>query len=258
MGTGIHWTDETWNPVVGCTRVSAGCRHCYAFSLHNMRFRAYRDGKFPTAPQQYHQPFHVVQLMPDRIEQPLHWRKPRRVFVNSMSDLFHEDVPFDFIDRVFNVMIETPRHTYQVLTKRPERMREYVSNRAIRYNWHKDAHMPPRNIWLGVSVEDQAAADKRIPVLLDTRAAVRFLSCEPLLEAVDLSYWLGEEMPPLQWVIVGGESGPRYRPMELAWARSLRDQCTAAGSAFFFKQSSGPRPGIERELDGRMWEEMPA
>jgi len=250
--TSIHWTNDTWNPVTGCTRVSAGCDHCYAFAQHDMRHVAWKRGRFPTAPAQYHLPFSRVQLLEYRLygkDSPLRWRKPRRVFVNSMSDLFQDAVPDSYIAQVFAVMQHAERHTFQVLTKRPERMARLC----------RDLLPLLPNVWLGTSVEHQAAADERIPLLLQTPAVVRFLSCEPLLTAVDLSAYLTTDgMHRLDWIIVGGESGPHHRPMQLDWARSIREQCHAAGFAFFFKQSSGAKPGMERELDGRLWEDYPA
>ncbi len=202
---GIAWTDETWNPVTGCTRVSEGCRNCYAERVFP---RAYANQNVPAArsnsvientgirPRR----FTDVVCHPDRLEQPLHWRKPRRVFVNSMSDLFHESVPDEFIDQVFKVMAHAPKHTFQILTKRPERMRRIVP--VIRN------HYPDRldHVWLGVAVEDQATAVERIPLLLQTPAAVRFVSIEPMLGPVDLSKWLPPSNPHLDWVICGGES----------------------------------------------------
>jgi len=247
--TSIHWTNDTWNPVTGCTRVSAGCDHCYAFAQHDMRHVAWKRGRFPTAPAQYHLPFSRVQLLTDRLDDPLHWRKPRRVFVNSMSDLFHDTVPDSYIAEVFAVMQRAAQHSFQVLTKRPERMARLC----------RDLLPLLPNVWLGTSVEHQSAADERIPLLLNTPAAVRFLSCEPLLGEVDLSAYLSVDgARRLDWVIVGGESSPHHRPMQLDWARSIREQCQVADAAFFFKQSSGMRPGRGRELDGRLWEELPA
>lgn len=207
MATSIEWTDETWNPVVGCEQISPGCAHCYAKEQWDRRHKAHKAGK-PMAAQ-YARPFEIVRTMPERLLEPLKWRAPRRVFVNSVSDLFHADVPFEFIDRVFAVMAHAQRHTFQILTKRAERMREYVSDTAhtglgfpddvctrvaramepighdvapatVRMNW------PPPNVWLGVSVENQHFADERIPQLLQTPAAVRFVSAEPLLGPVDL------------------------------------------------------------------------
>jgi protein gp37 len=243
----IEWTDDTWSPVVGCTRVSRGCDFCYAFALHDKRHVAWKRGRWPSAPAQYHQPFSRVQLLPDRLRDPYHWRTPRRVFVNSMADLWHPDVPDAFILDVWLTMAANARHTFQILTKRPERMAAWCretfaaapSLRAL------------PNVWLGVSVEDQAAAEERIPHLLDTPAAIRFLSCEPLLEPVDILDWLALEgeyeraewnlrdygrSQPLSWVIVGGESGPHAREMELAWATDLKGDCEAAGVPFFMKQ----------------------
>lgn len=251
--TKIEWTDATWNPVTGCDKVSPGCDHCYAETIAH-RFAgtaAYPDG-------------FAVTLHPERLDQPLRWRRPRLVFVNSMSDLFHKDIPDQYIARVFAVMALAPQHTFQLLTKRHGRMRSLLSSPgwtakvddaaaaiAEERNLPITHVFPLPNVWLGVSVEDQQRADLRIPALLDTPAAVRFLSCEPLLGAVDLSkslakYRPGDEHPwdsdelkardVLHWVIAGGESGPAARPMHPEWARSLRDQCQDAGIAYHFKQ----------------------
>jgi protein gp37 len=246
--TGIEWTDATWNPLVGCTKVSAGCDHCYAETLVS-RFAGKNKG-FPN-------PFDVVTIRPDRfLEQPLRWPAPRRIFVNSLADLFHADVPDDFIARVFAVMAMAPQHTFQLLTKRQARMRALLrspefeaaaaqASHAYRKNGPSDwaAHWtwPLPNVWLGVSVENQQWADIRIPALLDTPAAVRFISAEPLLDRVDLARYLPSSyMAPdqcsLDWVIAGGESGPEARPMHPAWPRLLRDQCHDTGVAFLFKQ----------------------
>lgn len=297
MSTTIEWTQrpgtkgETWNPTTGCNKLSAGCKHCYAEVMHK-RLQAMGMGK-------YEQDFSAgVVTHADTLTIPLKWKKPRTVFVNSMSDLFHADVPFDFIDQVFAVMALTPQHTYQILTKRPERMAEYlaglqraaddhapltqsgqfspanvinlrnlvlvsrgsgVGGRGFKANW------PLPNVWLGTSVENQAAADERIPHLLRCPAAVRFLSCEPLLGAVDLrhiridgpepdlTYYIdclngyhqgglqwgdreGSAFVKIDWVIGGGESGHTPRPMLPEWPRGLRDQCKAAKVPFFFKQ----------------------
>lgn len=281
LGNKIEWTDETWNPTVGCSRVSEGCRFCYAESV-DRRFAATKGHEFRpwTGPNAAHN----VRLHPERLDMPLKWRKPRRVFVNSMSDLFHEQVPDKFIWRVFQVMAQCGQHTFQILTKRPERMLEILQGRYWRNfgpsslggdlhaliikGEHQTGDVPfLPNVWLGVSVENQQAADERIPLLLQTPAAVRFLSCEPLLGPVNLDRWFGlqdgnewaeclcdeidESDRPcitcecrkelgkksgLDWVIAGGESGPNARPMHPDWARSLRDQCVAAGVPFFFKQ----------------------
>ncbi|QQE79511.1 DUF5131 family protein [Alicyclobacillus sp. SO9] len=324
MTTKIEWTEETWNPVTGCSKVSAGCTHCYAETL-DRRF-AKKDGH-PFRPWNSANMAHNVRLHPERIDAPLHWRKPRRVFVNSMSDLFHEKVPFEFLDEVFAVMLacavlESRTHTFQVLTKRPARMMEYLTHRSPSemikawayagdglihltdgdvlfsdavytetvHDWDAFGHnsnnspaksfgytkklWPLPNVWLGVSVENQQAADERIPMLLQTPAAVRFLSCEPLLGPIDLNcITLGGEItgngkrkivwdalngwehqfstertseipnlssskshPDVDWVIAGGESGPGARLMHPEWVRSLRDQCMQADVPFFFKQ----------------------
>lgn len=242
----IEWTDATWNPVTGCDKVSEGCRFCYAKTLHDMRHKAYTGGTFPGAPKQYHEPFESVKCHPDRLRWPLSLRKPQRIFVNSMSDLFHKDVPDEFIDKVWGVMSVAPRHTFQILTKRPERMVELVPRLAARHKPPDGSRWPLPNVHVGVSVENQEQADKRIPFLLKTPSAVRFLSCEPLLSAIDLTHrpielkdhpeFAERFIPPLNWVIVGGESGKGARPMHPDWARSIRDQCQAAGVSFFFKQ----------------------
>jgi protein gp37 len=186
MGTAIEWTDTVWNPVTGCSKVSEGCRNCYAFELHDRRHKAYLEGK--KLPQQYAKPFSEIQLFPERLEQPLKWRKPRRIFVNSMSDLFHEDVPFEFIEQVFATMALAKQHTFQILTKRPQRMLDFFK-RCVN-NGHLPNSDPLPNVWIGVTVENQRAAEERIPLLLQTPAAVRFLSCEPLLEQVDLNRYI--------------------------------------------------------------------
>jgi protein gp37 len=287
----IEWTEATWNPVTGCTKVSPGCDHCYAERIT----------------ERFHGPgsFERVELHEDRLDMPLRWRKPRRVFVNSMSDLFHDAVPDLFLEQVFDVMEQAAEHTFQVLTKRHARMRSFMQarqQREVEYaekfkdcpteamrnspaaEWARDrAANPPANIWLGVSVEDQKWADIRVPALVDTPAAVRFLSCEPLLAPLDLTAWMppgvadwrcsgchrfyggpvqevcpgcgregywsgshtGNARPngqPLGWVIAGGESGPKARPMHPDWARSLRDQCDAAHVPFFFKQWGAHAP----------------
>lgn len=247
--TTIQWTDETWNPVTGCSRVSEGCRHCYIERTPPFRMAGRTLGD-------------PVQLHPDRLDAPLHWKKPRRVFVNSLSDLFHEDVPDEFIDRVFATMAMTRRHTYQVLTKRPLRLLKYMQSRYPKdgqwLSWfifdHINSHgdgsrgWPLRNVWLGVSVEDQKTADERIPILLQVPAAVRWVSAEPLLGPVDLrniNPWddfhtdaLDTPDPSyrLNWVVVGGESGPKARPCNVAWIRSIVRQCKAAAVPCFVKQ----------------------
>ena len=280
--TGIEWTDRTWNPVVGCKRVSPGCAHCYAKALHDKRHKAYLDGK--DMPAQYSVPFEHVQVKPERLDYPLRWRQPSRIFVNSVSDLFHEDVPFTFIAEVFAVMAKATQHTFQILTKRPQRMWEFfqpwehdgycmgrLGTRVLDVprsspNWASYL-LPLPNVWLGTSVENQHFADERIPHLLKTPAAVRFLSCEPLLGPMDITNYIAvySSLDPttciaegVEWVIAGGESGPRFRPMNLDWARDLRDQCRGAGVAFFYKQGNGLRPGQDDLLDGELIREFPA
>lgn len=246
----IEWTEVTWNPTTGCNRISPGCDHCYAMTLAK-RLKAMgqpkyqRDGDPRTSG-----PGFGLTVHQDTLTDPYSWSGSRLVFVNSMSDLFHDSVPDDFIRDVAGVIRETPQHTYQVLTKRSRRLRDLSEKIA----W-------PANAWLGVSVENQRYADLRIPHLLDTRAAVRFLSCEPLLDQVDLSEHIAafNESRRIDWVIVGGESGPRARPMDREWARTIRDQCTGAGIAFFFKQWGGRTPKAGgRTLDRRIWSQMPA
>ncbi|MGW6744832.1 DUF5131 family protein [Streptomyces sp. NPDC055025] len=277
--TAIEWTDTTWNPVTGCTKVSPGCDHCYAETFAE-RFRG-------TAGHHFENGFDI-QLRPERLLVPLRWKKPRRIFVNSMSDLFHDKVPDEHIARVFAVMALTPQHTYQVLTKRHGRMRSLLSSFTFRHaceeattaivtddaapipRYQRDAYTrqwwshfakPLPNVWLGVSVEDQKRADLRIPALLDTPAAVRFLSAEPLLGPLDLSSCLlvpcrccagaphDDGCGPcddagcdsgftrgIHWVIAGGESGPGARTMDPDWVREIRDECRQTHTPFFFKQ----------------------
>jgi protein gp37 len=290
--TKIEWADKVWNPVTGCTKVSEGCRNCYA---ELMASRFWGDRKFTD-----------VKIHPERLGQPLDWGKPTRVFVNSMSDLFHKDVPFQFIDSVFHIIRVADRHTFLILTKRPEIMLKFIEwqkKNTVRLDW-ENAH---KNIWLGVSVENQKTADERIPLLLQAPAAVRFVSCEPLLGPVDLwkfatreetfgsmydhrgsyGYIPGFPKEPIKyhegidWVIAGGESGKNARPMHPDWVRSIRDQCDDAGVPFFFKQwgewtyigkqavedgnwinigTTMQRVGKKkagRLLDGREWNEFP-
>lgn len=281
--TTIEWTDVTWNPTTGCDKVSPGCDHCYAMTmakrLKGMGSAKYqRDGDPRTSG-----PGFGVSIHEDALSLPFSWRKPRKVFVNSMSDLFHKEVPSEFIAQVFATMALTPQHTYQILTKRHARMRSLLSDSwwegvfveeidrlAIRQGigaWRVDYPLP--NVWLGVSVENQHWADIRIPALLKTPAAVRFLSCEPLLGPVDLTMvdWDGatglcvlEKAPyGIDWVITGGESGRDARPVDPNWVRTIRDQCVGAGVAFLHKQWGGIRPKANgRELDGRTWDQYPA
>ncbi|KAB2347258.1 DUF5131 family protein [Actinomadura rudentiformis] len=248
----IEWTDATWNPVTGCTKVSAGCTNCYAETFAE-RWRGIPGHHFKDG--------FDLRMRPARLAQPLGWRAPRRVFVNSMSDLFHDGVPDEYIASVFAVMIAAPQHTFQVLTKRHARMRALLTSHDFALTAYKlaistyrttvRAGWPLPNVWLGVSVENQQWADIRVPALLDTPAAVRFLSAEPLLGPVDLTAWLKRPQiparercrctchphrPAIDWVITGGESGPRARPAHPGWFRSLRDQCRAGGVAYFHKQ----------------------
>lgn len=225
--TAIEWTDKTWNPTTGCTKVSPGCKHCYAETITKRFPQSFPDG------------FNFT-LHRERLEEPRRWRKPSRVFVNSMSDLFHERMPLDFLQEVFQVMTECPRHVFQILTKRHERLLEL----APELDW-------PENVWMGVSVENQDYVH-RINYLRRVPAAVKFLSCEPLLGSLDL------DLEGIHWVIVGGESGKGHRTIEVDWVRSIREQATTANVAFFFKQWGGIHPKAGgRELDGRVWNEMP-
>ena len=302
--TAIEWAEVTWNPLAGCSVVSPGCTNCYAMREAGRRLASsakYRGltlgsaaGPVWTGEVRLWEPaFHA-----DFLFSP----QPKRVFVNSMSDLFHEAVPDDWIDRIIAVMVLCPQHTFQVLTKRAERMRDYLSAPATdgriilqildRQAMPAGLKWPFHNVWLGVSVEDQRRADERIPLLLRTPAAVRWVSAEPLLGRLDVRDWLprtatGRHLPALRgmpirgvdWIVVGGESGPRARPMHPDWARSLRDQCAAAGVPFFFKQwgewAPTDRPdrfsysqmgnglfrlgkkAAGRLLDGREWNEYP-
>lgn len=271
--TAIEWATDVWNPITGCTMASAGCQNCYA-----ERFAHRLRGRFGYPADE---PFKVT-LHPERLEEPLRWRKPRRVFVCSMSDLFHEDVPDEFICRVFVAIALTPvKHTFLILTKRPQRMHEFIlglPQRAQTFRlWVANGgEWPLSNVWLGVTCENQQAADERIPILLQTPAAVRFVSCEPLLKPVNLERYISrcierrktvmcedgyhkvciggravkengvvictcechgnKQAEKVDWVIVGGETGPNARPMHPDWVRNLRDQCQEAGVPFFLKQ----------------------
>ncbi|MGW4849119.1 DUF5131 family protein [Nocardia brasiliensis] len=277
MSNGIEWTEVTWNPVTGCDRISAGCDHCYALSMAR-RLKAMGAAKYQAdGDPRTSGPGFAVTTHPDALEIPARWRTPRLVFVNSMSDLFHARVPEAFVNQVFEVIASTPQHTYQVLTKRPLRMRRMVQS-GLRF---------PANLWVGVSVEDQGSTS-RITHLQAVPAAVRFLSCEPLLGPVDLDAYLfpkgcpggcgcrrpddGDRhecgcdggcsdwnpRPGLDWVIAGGESGPGARVMHPDWVRGLRDQCVDAGVPFFFKQWGGRTPKQHgRTLDGQIWNQMP-
>ena len=238
--TAIEWTEQTWNPTTGCTKISPGCKHCYAETMANrlqtMGTPGYENG-------------FALSLMKERLEQPLRRKKPTLYFVNSMSDLFHEDIPTAFLDDVFSVVDNTPWHTYQILTKRSVRMRDYFAG-----------HTPPANAWLGVSVEDRAHGIPRIDDLRAVNATIRFLSVEPLLEdlgPIDLS--------GIHWVIVGGESGPKARPMQGEWVENIHRHCRQAEAAFFFKQWGGwgadgkrrAKKANGRLFKGRLWNERP-
>ncbi|WP_148861869.1 DUF5131 family protein [Marinobacter fonticola] len=238
--TGIEWTEQTWNPVTGCTKVSPGCKHCYAETmakrLQAMGANGYENG-------------FAVSLHPERLGQPLQRSKPTTYFVNSMSDLFHEEVPFSYIDSVMSVIERCPQHVFQILTKRAERMVDYSRGRGI-----------PANAWMGVSVEDKKYGLPRVDLLRQVSSETRFLSVEPLLED------LGRiNLDSIHWVIVGGESGAKARPMKAEWALSVRDQCLKAGVPFFFKQwgnwgADGVRRSKKkngRELSGRNWDMIP-
>ncbi|MBB4185857.1 protein gp37 [Sinorhizobium terangae] len=303
-GTKIEWTDATWNPITGCAVVSPGCTNCYAMKLAGTRLKNHESRKGLTKDTKAGPVWTgEVRFNREWLDQPLRWTKPRMIFVCAHGDLFAEGVPDEWIDQVFAVMALAPQHTFQVLTKRPERMREYARGMQIcaenypaefQRRWGnaaaeisgspcaagsiEDREWPLPNVWLGVSVEDQKRADERIPLLLDTPAAVRWISAEPLLGPLDLT-WLddgerdgcrlhfdalsglasdgeqsitgifGQPDPKLDWVVAGGESGPGARPMHPDWARSLRDQCAAAGVPFLFKQWGEWTPGenVERQ-----------
>lgn len=230
--SGIEWTDATWNPVTGCTAISAGCDHCYAellsYRLQRMGVEKYANG------------FEVT-LHPDALTQPLRWKSPRRVFVNSMSDLFHARVPREYVVRIWEVMAQCPQHTFQVLTKRPERMARFTVE-----------YPAPPNVWLGTSVEDLRVV-QRIDHLRGCPAPIRFLSCEPLIGPLPDLNLVG-----VHWVIVGGESGRHHRPIDPEWVRDIQGQCIRAEVPFFFKQWGGLTPKSKgRLLDGRTWDQFP-
>jgi protein gp37 len=228
----IEWTEATWNPVTGCSKVSPGCAHCYAETF------AERWRGVPGHP--YEQGFEL-RLWPKRLEQPLRWTRPRMIFVNSMSDLFHEDIAAEYIADVFDVMVRAEQHTFQILTKRHGRLAELAS----KLPW-------PDNIWIGVTIENRRFVH-RADYLRQVPAAVRFISAEPLLGPLE-----GLDLNGIDWLIAGGESGPRHRPVSIDWLRELRDRCERQQVAFFFKQWGGRRPKSGgRELDGRTWHQMP-
>jgi protein gp37 len=237
--TKIEWTDKTWNPITGCTKKSAGCAHCYAEvmtrRLRAMRLEKYRNG------------FELT-LHEEELDEPLKWKGTHNIFVCSMSDIFHESVPFDFIDKIMAVIVKTPQHRYQILTKRAERMAEYFKDKAI-----------PENVWLGVTVECKNTK-KRIDELRHLNASVKFLSCEPLLEDLEEL-----DLGCIDWVIVGGESGPKARPMKEEWVLNIKEQVEAQNAAFFFKQwGTWGSDGVKRNkckngklLKGKIIQEMP-
>jgi protein gp37 len=258
MATSIEWTDETWNPTYGCSIISPGCHHCYAMSMARRQTKMVpalvAKGKDPGKSRHYLEVIgddgrwngNMV-LAPEALDQPRGWRKPRMIFVNSMSDLFHENLPVDDVRQICQVMAEVSRHTYQVLTKRAERMRELLSGPLREF-----AMLP--HVWWGVSVENQRHGLPRIEHLRQTPASKRFLSVEPLLE--DLGSF---DLTGIHWVIVGGESDHGARPMEEAWVRSVMEPCQSAGVPFFFKQWGGvQKKKAGRLLDGRTWDEMPS
>jgi protein gp37 len=247
IGTGIEWTDATWNPVAGCTAISPGCTNCYAARMAGRLVLMGAEKYRGTVRRSGRRSVWTGRLSVDEsaIEAPLGWRRPRRIFVNSMSDLFHEEVPFGALLRIWSVMAEARWHTFQVLTKRPERMRAYLAGREL---------APLSNVWLGTSVENAAY----LPRLDDLRATptptVRFVSFEPLLGSVATA-----DLSGIDWAIVGGESGPGARPMRRLWVEEIRAGCARSGTAFFFKQWGGARKGrAGRELDGRTFDDIPA
>ncbi len=239
--TAIEWTEQTWNPTTGCTKISPGCKYCYAEIMANRLQAMGAPG--------YNNGFNLT-ILPERLIQPINRKKPTMYFVNSMSDLFHEGISFDFLDQVFSVIKRTPHHTYQILTKRPERMAIYFSKNAV-----------PKNAWLGVSVENKDYGLPRINLLQEINASVRFLSCEPLIEHLGII-----DLTGIHWVIVGGESGAKARPMKEHWVLSIKNQCRRSGVPFFFKQwglwgADGVKRNKKangRSLDGKTWSEYPS
>lgn len=228
----IEWTEATWNPVTGCHQISPGCAHCYAKTFAE-RWRG--------VPGHHYEQGFDLRLWPERLEQPLRWRRPRIIFVNSMSDLFHEGVPLDYIEQVFAVMAAAPQHTFQILTKRHERLSELAPDLP----W-------PANIWMGASIENRRFVS-RADHLREVPAAVRFISAEPLLGSLE-----GLDLDGIDWLIAGGESGHRHRPVRVEWVRELRDRCVTKDVPFFFKQWGGRSPKAGgRKLDGRTWDQLP-
>ena len=251
--TQIEWTDSTWNPVAGCSLASAGCKHCYAMSMAR-RLEAMGVEKYVGLTQKRGKSVKwngAVRLDEASLSTPLRWKKPRKIFVNSMSDLFHPEVPDEFILQVWAVMADTPRHSYQILTKRPDRMRDVLRSRGQEV-------LP--NVWLGTSVEDSAVVS-RMDALRDAPAAIRFISFEPLIGSVGQI-----DLNVIDWAIVGGESGPKARPIKEAWIDEIHEQCLASNTAFFFKQwgawgsdnQKRSKKANGRQYRGRTWDEMPA
>ena len=240
LGSGIEWTESTWNPVTGCDKISPGCKYCYAERMAE-RLQAMGQSNYKNG--------FALTLQPQMLELPLQWKKAQTIFVNSMSDLFHNDIAFSFLDQIFDVIRRTPQHTYQILTKRSARMRKYFASRAV-----------PRNVWLGVSVENRKYGLPRIDDLRQIKAGIRFLSIEPLLDDVGKINLRG-----IHWVIVGGESGPKARPMKVEWVESIQEQCEQNGVAFFFKQWGGwgadgkkrAKKNNGRIFAGKTWDAMP-
>ncbi len=266
---GISWTDATWNPVTGCTPVSAGCEHCYAGRYARRGIGDFRASRkpIPGGSANITRSFSEVHCHPDRLELPMHWRKPRRIFVCSIGDLFHEQVPDGFINGVIGTIATATQHIFQILTKRPRRMLEFFRHLEFAFPHQK----PLPNLWLGVTAENQDMADERIPILEETPAALRFVSFEPLLGQI---YLRDLRTLKIDWVIAGGENGPGARPCHPDWVRSLRDQAISAGVAFHFKGWGEYAPDLERYcgidapkrvgkkaagrlLDGREWLEFP-
>ena len=231
--TKIRWTDRTWNPVTGCTKISPGCGRCYA---HRIAEQRRGTAAFPVG--------FDIQLRRHKVRDPLRWRKPSLVFVNSMSDLFHREIPDEYLVEIWQTMVAADQHQYQVLTKRPHRMAHKIATLGLLLRPH---------IWLGVSAENQRFADNRIPALLSIGSPVPWVSAEPLLGPLDLRKYLAD----LKWVVAGGESGPGRQPMDLDWPRSLRDQCGTAGVAYFYKQGNSFQSDRDYILDGETHEEMP-
>jgi len=280
--TSIEWATDVWNPITGCNKVSQGCKHCYAETMAK-RLKAMGRPEYQDVIGEDGRWNGTIQLVRERLEDPLKWKKPKQIFVDSMSDLFHDDVPDAFIDSVFGVMAAAHWHTFMLLTKRPERMWSYLSGVAVdkqldptstnkRWQWSdtwRDIPAVLPNVIVGTSIEDQKSADERLPWLLKTSAATRFVSYEPALGPVDLKKVVNatrDSMPHtsrlsigLDWIIMGGESGPGARPMHPDWARSVRDQCQAAGVPFFFKQMVIDGKLVKMpEIDGKVWCEYPA